>query len=475
MNNKAAFNNPLTAIDRNMLVIVLLATSLYWIYLIFTSSMTIDMDALGYQNLGQLLHEHGWISYFNDSPKREPLFPLSIAGSMWLGGKLGVSYQLVQKFLHGGIVLWSQVLLFFLMRRLKMSALVMGAVLLYFGFSPAIVNSGMSLFSEIWTYPFVLLTVISVIKAHEEQDRGIGHAAVLAIACVLSALGIIFVKAVFEWSCIVFFIPVLFLAARSIWFAKQRAGWSLVIFFMIVMGGVGIICHMYKMINQRQNGYYYITDHRGPFAVYGNAMRRIEPVTSKKVGIASSSMLGDRVCRKIFTQQECLDWSFVGSDTIGQQHSRDLSRRGMADPDIGRQLIHDALLFVQEHPLRYGLFFSIEYLKNFFWESTKIAFVSYPDWLQNIYENQVCRYGIRSVLAVFSFFGFVYTVLFLFSSRRNDSRRYVLFWVVWMVMVWGLSLSFVSILTRYTFPVAPLYLVLIGFAFDNLLARKTNS
>ncbi|MDD4893924.1 MAG: hypothetical protein PHW54_01240, partial [Candidatus Omnitrophica bacterium] len=295
-----------------------LLTALYWTYLVFTSKMAISADASGYEELGRLLQQHGLMSYFVGGPNREPLFPLSISFSMTLANLWNGSYQYVQKFLHLLIILWSQVIMFILMRRLKISPVVMAGTLLYFGLSPAVVNSGMSLFSEILSYPFVLLIVLFAVQAYQEEGSGLGRMSLLAVSCALSVLGFIFVKATFEVGYVIYFLPFCILAIVFWMKGNKRRGVLLIAFYIGVVAIVAGACHIYKKANATVNGQYSITDStRGPRAVYGNAVRRTEPVFEDKVALALASVPGQGSCRKFFTEEACESWFFGQSDLIG--------------------------------------------------------------------------------------------------------------------------------------------------------------
>lgn len=453
--------------------LVYLLTAVYWAYLIFTSKMNISADAIGYEQLGRFLQQHGLMGYFVDGPHREPLFPLSISFSMTLANLWNGSYQYVQKFLHLAVILWSQVIMVFLMRRLKISPVVMAGTLLYFGLSPAVVNSGMSLFSEILTYPFVLLIVLFAVQAYQEEGGGLWRILLLAVSCAVSVLGLIFIKATFEMGYVIYFLPFCILAI-ALWIkGNKKRGVLLIVFYIGVISIVAGACHIYKKANAAVNGWYSITDNfRGIRAVYGNAVRRTEFVFGDKAALALASVPGQGVCRKFFTEGACDSWFFAQSDSVGIQHFLELTNSGVPASEIGRRSIHDAVHLVQAHPFRYGFFYIIESWKSFFWESTKIGHVAYPLWLQKIYEMGLLREALRFLLALLTVLALGYNFFFLFGRRSLDQdQRVVLAWSLWMIVLWAVLLSFGSILTRYIFPVVPLFLLQISFAMDHFRFR----
>ena len=89
--------------------LVFLTTFLYWIYLVFTSRMTIAFDAIDYESLGKMLAEKGWIEFFRTGPHREPFYPALIAVCMRLGNFFGLSYQLIQVLIQFLILFLTQI------------------------------------------------------------------------------------------------------------------------------------------------------------------------------------------------------------------------------------------------------------------------------------------------------------------------------------------------------------------------------
>ncbi|HLD69859.1 MAG TPA: hypothetical protein VJA17_03750, partial [Candidatus Omnitrophota bacterium] len=139
--------------------LVLAMCWVYWLYLLFFSNMIIVYDAGVFEDAGKMIYENGWIGFFKSGPRREPLYPFLVSLSMHAGEWLGISYHYLQKFIQIIFLFSTQLLLFKLLQELKANRTLSLVIILYFGFSPAIVNSAMSLYSEIASYPFVLLIV----------------------------------------------------------------------------------------------------------------------------------------------------------------------------------------------------------------------------------------------------------------------------------------------------------------------------
>ena len=66
---------------------------LYWFYLAATSQMLIVWDADNYEKLATLIHDKGWVAYFQTGLNREPLYPFFISVLMRISNTISASYQ----------------------------------------------------------------------------------------------------------------------------------------------------------------------------------------------------------------------------------------------------------------------------------------------------------------------------------------------------------------------------------------------
>ena len=146
-----------------------------------------------------------------------------------------------------------------------------------------------------------------------------------------------------------------------------------------------------------------------------------------------------------------------------------LDRQGVAPVGIEKYFLIDAKKEIKEQPLKYFLFWGLEGFKMFFWESTQIGFVSYPDWLKRIYDNLVVKNLWRVTISLVTIYSFFYCIyMFLTNSgpcRDKIKRKEVGFILFLIVSVIGLY-SLVHILTRFALPLAPVYLILAALAFN---------
>ena len=119
----------------------LLICAVYWMYLIILAQPIIVYDAIGYEQFGRLLADKGLGAYLRGGPAREPLYPLFISVAMKLSDWAHLPFLSVQKILQCAVLLMTQLMMISILRRLKVHVGIIIGTVLYFGLSPAVVNS----------------------------------------------------------------------------------------------------------------------------------------------------------------------------------------------------------------------------------------------------------------------------------------------------------------------------------------------
>ena len=453
---------------------------LYWIYLWFSSNMIIRYDSVGYENLASMINKNGWVEYFRTGPNREPIYPWILAGSMRLADFLGISYQPIQKFIQVIFLFVTQILVFRILKKIGAKEKIIALTILYLGFSPALVNSAFSLYSEIVTYPLLLGIILLSIKSWETITRYDGLPNVVPAALGLGILFILItsVKAIFELIIPLFLLSYVYLAIDSAIKGKRKVFVNSVFFISIVVLLFQGWLYTYKSINLKYNGHFVTTD-RGPWAIYGNAARRTQDLKFKDYLAALAYVAGENVCLNIFGKDAWVFWSFRSSDAFGYTKRGQLSNEGIPENQIASKLIHLTIQKILEKPWAYGLLMTIEGLKIFFWESTKIGYVEYPSWLQRLFDLTLFKNGLRLSIFLISFASFWYLLwrtlkapknIFSFSEDCENPFCLSFFILTLLTSYIGIH-SFFFILPRYALPVAPLFLVLIAFSCE-LIFKK---
>ena len=451
--------------------LVFLTTFLYWIYLVFTSRMTIAFDAIDYESLGKMLAEKGWIEFFRTGPHREPFYPALIAVCMRLGNFFGLSYQLIQVLIQFLILFLTQIMTLYILRILKINNLICALTILYMGFSPALVNSSLSLYSEIVTYPFILAIMILIYKSWFSFDGPKFRLIFLAIATGFLFVIMTINKGIFELVTPVFLI--LFLISAL--FTHQRRIFINILMYLLVFLTVFYpLVIGYKMINKNYNGLYTVTN-RGAWALYGNVALRTEPLSTEHFFFILANVPGEGVCRRIFGEQKYRSWSGWNSDRVGAQKMSELSKSNLSSEAACHTLVSLSKQKIFQNPGQYVLLTMIEGSKMFFWESTQVGYVEYSPGLTKFFACTVIKNGLRFVMSFLTIFALVYLVVLLRRQGKEAFKKEnpLLFLYLSLLFIFSFisSYSFFCIITRYAFPIVSLYLIIIVFVFQKICEK----
>lgn len=439
----------------------------YWVYLWFTSNPLLAHDAIDYEHLGKMIAYNGWMEYFQTGPKREPLYPLLVAFSLKLGDLLSFNYQKILIIFQFLILFTTIILTTKILKILSIKQWLINLTTLYIGFSPALLNSSLSIYSEILTYPFILSAIILSYKSTHISSK---HSSQTHILKGIS-LGAIFVlitlqRAVFE------LITPLYLIFLTIILLKLKPNNSkTIISFLISIVVVfysGILC--YKYLNYKHNENFVITN-RGSWALYGNTTRRMQPMDTTKILAAIAYVPGEGVCHKFFDTKTCDFWSFKESDSYGYSKLSELTQKNLSKKEINSKLVKESMQKALSNPLQYAFFTTLEGIKMFFWESTQIGFVKYPEWLTKLYNFTPFKDGLRLLMSFFSIGSFIYALHFVWKDKLN-AQNATLTLIISLTIFYITLYSFFFILTRYSLPIAPLYLILIAFTLNQILSKN---
>jgi len=121
----------------------------------------------------------------------------------------------------------------------------------------------------------------------------------------------------------------------------------------------------------------------------------------------------------------------------------------------------------------------LEGLKMFFWESTNIGFVAYPDRLASLYDSVVLNWGLSFGMALLTAAAVVFAFRYTWRKRREivgtaqnpEEPAVILFCAVLLIAPFIGLHSFFLVLKRYVLILAPLYLTLIVFFFQTASAN----
>lgn len=458
-------------IKENIIIISFILSLAYWTYLFFFSQMSIVFDARGYEEAGKLIHEAGWVTFFTKGPQREPFYPFLISLSFALSELFNTHYQYIQKIIQMSLLLSTQILMLYILNKMRIHAVITAIVILYIGISPALVSSAFGLFSEIATYPFVLGIIIVSVYSWRLMFGGYSFRIPLAAA----GLSFLFValaltKSVFEYIFLVFTIPFFIIFIQNILKKNLRLCTVNLIFLTVLF--LGFYSHIagYKYLNFQYNGNFVITNSRGAGLLYGATARRSQEFDLKKLRTFLVSIPGEGVCRSFFNEEECFYWSFINADKLMYDKIYDL-QKAFPRTEIDGQLILSARNEFFKNPFANMLFVALESFKIFFWESTRSGFVLYPAFLTRIFELSILKNFLRLFVSLLTIISFFYALFYLLGhwSKMGDSsnqRIQVLFFSLLLIVSFTGLYALCYILVRYAFSIVPLFMICIAVFAD---------
>lgn len=461
---------------QSLIPVIILFCCAYWGYLLFSSEMLIKADATGYEALGKRIVNQGLESYFNQGVEREPLYPFIISISMKLALLWNIDYKFVQAFLQLLSLLLCQILIYRILKQLNVRPGIIGLSLLYWGISPTIINTALSLFSEIASFAFVLgilLIISSALKNFYNQQSLLKSAYQGSVFAILF-LGLTAVKAISEFIFPLFILPIIWILIQAMCQKKNALQNTCLIFLLLsctIFEG-GILA--YKMVNKHYNHTFAITD-RGSWALYGNTARRMLPLNQKRFLSGLAYIPGEGFCKTYFDEQSCTDWSYKASDEFGftqlsiQEHK--IPNEHVTGDELNSRLMKLTKQEVLKNPLQWIALTSLEGLKMFFWESTKIGYVTYPAWLTQLYDTNLFKNGLRLLISFLSLFGFFLCVGLVI---RNKLKPIQLAFILWFMIIFIAIYSPFFIITRYASVIASLFIICCAYAFNALWGHFIN-
>lgn len=458
------------------LLISFILCGLYWAYQLLLTETLILYDSVGYENFGEIFASGQWQEYFTSGPNREPLYSLTISLSMRAADLLGVPYLVIQKIFQILILFLTQLLFLRITKELKINPWITIGGILYIGFSPSLLNSALSLYSEILTYPLILGIVLMAADCWRLilNDRP-AKLIIPALALSILFLALIFTKGIYETIYSLFLIPFLcltvYLAVR-----KKPGIRCSIIFLALFLVSVQSALISYKNLNKKYNGVYTLTN-RGAYALGASVVRRTADVTPRKFLIASAYAAGGMdYCHRMFGAEDCAFWTVENYDLLGRRVLAEYQEKfGYKNAD--REIISSAFRTILAHPFQFGSLMTLDWLKMFFWESTHIGFVVYPDWLEKIYNNPLFSFGLSLVIGLLTLASSFYLLVLTYKNRKglisseNSSPSVLYLSAALIIHAHVLLYSLFFTLPRWAFPVAPLYLLAIVLFLNALTVR----
>lgn len=449
-----------------------LLSFIYWFYLVLSTHMVIKCDAIDYEALGKMLSQKGWLEYFRTGPNREPFYPALVALSVSLGKIFGISYQFIQVLIQFLFLLLTQLLTLRILRLLKINNILIAVIILYQGISPAIVNSALSLYSEISIYPFILAIILLIHKSWLSFSGPKNRVIFFAIITSLLFVIMILIKGIFQLVTPIFF----FLFIVSVFYTRNRKIIVNAILYLIVFSTVFYpLTTLYKFTNKTFNGHFTIRS-GGAEVLYIDTFTRMMPLTSERFFTALATVPGEGMCNSIFGKLKCRSWICSECYQAGLNQINKIEASVKFPESRTHTLILLTKQMILQNPAQYILFIILEGSKMFFWESTLIGFVEYSPWLTKFFTWPPLKDGLRLAISFLTFFAFVYLTGLILRSRKMIFKKEnpLLFLYLCFLFIFSFvaSHTIFCTITRYYLPLASLYLVIIAYVFQKICEPK---
>ncbi len=460
---------------RSSLACVSLICLAYWTFLIQSTEMQVVFDAIGYEDGGKVVAQKGGLAYFKAGLNREPLYSFIIAFCMKLGEHFHISYQIFQKILQIGLLFITQILFLIILRAMDIHKVIQILALLYLGFSPALLNASLSLFSEVATFPFVLGGVFLLYRSWQ-VIRGARKGSIIFFG-VLTGLDFLFIAWVKGIYMLVFFIVLMHFIVAAIYFhqknkilSRNKSLQFLCLTALVFFLGVFSIF----FLNHKYNGHFQYTT-RTTNSLFGSAYKRTQPLTPRIVLAHIANIPGQGVCLRFFSEEECKYCEFLSADYFsGTVLAAKLNN--VPEEKREQEAGHLIVAQIKTNPIQYILFMGYESLRMFFWESTKIGFVTYPPFLHKLYNLALFKDGLRLLVSLITICSFVFIFLtlskakrYLFEDSSLGTRMQIGYFAFMIILAHTFFYSFAFTLTRYALPIASLYLLCIVLFLQNFI------
>jgi len=465
---------------KNPILWAFIISILYWTYLSFASSMQIRFDGQAYQDCGTVIYREGISAYLKLDSSNVILYPLVISLSMHIAEFFGTSHFFIQTWIQIFFLFLAQILIFIILKRLRINKFLAALTILYFGLSPALVNATFSSWSEVISFPLVT----GIIYASSYSWKAIQESNFLKIVRIGIILSILFiavtlVREVYEYVFKLFIVSYFLLSVRFL-FRKQIRTFVYGCSFLLILVFLNTLALTpYKMANLKYNGYESLVL-KGGASLAGNAAARSQKLTNRQLLSFLAYVPGENVVKKFFGEDAFHFWRHEQYNK-GHQIKRDLASQGVPVEQMDATLYKKGIGSVLSNPLQYIFLTTAEGFKMLFWESTKIGFVSYPPWLSKLFNFGLFKDSLRLLMFLLTFAGLLFTIVFtcrhnakLYDDiQANDTQNLSLLTSMLIIILSNIALHAPFIIeTRYGLPVASLYLVLIAFSIQKIFLEK---
>lgn len=439
-------------------------SSLYLVYLAFTTQMIVIFDAQDYESIGKLI-KSGWVNYYINGPQREPLFPLLIAFAMDLGEIFKTSYHNFIRVFSLLLFFVTQLIAAYSLKQLKVKDWIIALVVIYMALSGNIIGTTLGLWSEKMTFPFALLVIVLSVKLWEDLDKktqGSGYLRffVLSLLLSLTFVCLTLTKGVTAFLFLVFMI---IFAIRFFFLFKRdgiRTRWErCAVFFATTLTVFTVPILAQSQLNAKYNGQFTFTN-RSDLIFFSEVNHRTEVMRLEYFLPGIVFQMNRDLCYNRFEKASCDFW---------------------IDAPVLASVAHgDSLQKIFAHPARYLAYTTVVFMGVTAWDHSNVSVIALPGWLEHFYWQTSIGRKMPTVVNTLTFFVFWGNVLFvLFHLKKiggtcqkgcSTDLVYVFFIFVFIFFLKGINaMGNIDVQMRIMLTVAPMFLVLIGYSLDRTI------
>jgi hypothetical protein len=325
----------------------------------------------------------------------------------------------------------------------------------------------------------MFLLIMANMNAYQSIQSGTKKDALCSGICLgLIFCAITFVKGVFEFIFLVFALVYLLAMIMSFFQNKKNATINCLLVFLAFSICYQIPVMAYKSLNKEYNDHYALTN-RGSWALYSSCARRAEQLTPERLWTALAYIPGKGFCEGTFGPQKCYFWGIESLDSFGITKYQEVAAFTPASM-VDQKMMALSKEKVMHNPGQFLFLMSLDAIKMFFWESTKIGFVEYPSWLQRLYDSHLLKNGLRTVISILSLMGFIFLLVISFKKivpffKFNPTADTKDIDSVLILILLSSFIGFYALfdtIPRFALPIASLELVTIALWTDATFFRK---
>ena len=143
-------------------------------------------------------------------------------------------------------------------------------------------------------------------------------------------------------------------------------------------------------------------------------------------------------------------------------------------------MIKQAIKLMIAHPFSYVVFYGVEIFKMIFWESPVQQYVIYPEPIAKLYKINFISLTLYTVMPLLTIFSICFVGCHLWKERQNivhhgqnrETLGFLMCVLIFIILYIAIH-AFFHLVDRYSYPLVPLYLILITWSIQYLIPKRS--